>query len=118
MFTLLPIKYTYIHTGIFPNKLNIAKKQFIYKKKKDKETTNYRPISHFAYNIENIRKKNHIQTVIPVFFVDNKLLYSSQYGFREGYTIEFTTLELADKIPLEMNKMNTRVNIYLDCSCF
>ncbi len=47
------------------------------------------------------------------FFLDNKLLYHSQYGFREGHWTEYTTLELVDRITLEMDNMNTLISIFL-----
>ncbi len=48
--------------------------------------------------------------------LDNKLLYDSQYGFREGHSTEYATLELVDRITLELDKMNTPISIFLDLS--
>ncbi len=50
------------------------------------------------------------------FFADNKLLYNNQYGFREGHSTEFATLELVDRITMQMDNMNTPVNTFLDLS--
>ncbi len=44
------------------------------------------------------------------FFFDNKLFYNSQYGFREGHWTEYATLELADRITLEMDNKNTPIS--------
>ncbi len=50
------------------------------------------------------------------FLNDNKLLYNSQYGFREGHSTDYAALELVDRIILGMDNMNTPVNIFLDLS--
>ncbi len=50
------------------------------------------------------------------FFLDNKLLYDSQYGFREGHSTEYATLELIDRIILEIGNKNTLISIFLDPS--
>ncbi len=46
------------------------------------------------------------------FLHDNKLLYDSQYGFREGHSTKYATLDLVDRITLEMDKMNTPISIF------
>ncbi len=50
------------------------------------------------------------------FFIYTKLLYISQYGFRECHSTEYASLELVDRITLEMDKNNTTVNIFHDLS--
>ncbi len=47
---------------------------------------------------------------------DNKLLFNGQYGFREDHSTEYASLELIDRIIVEMDKNNTLVNIFLDLS--
>jgi hypothetical protein len=103
-----------ISTGIFPDKLKIAKIAPIYKKDDETQFTNYRPISLLP-SISKIFEKNIFKQLYN-FFVENKLLYNSQYGFREGHSAEYAALELADRITLEMDKINTPVNIYLALS--
>ncbi len=46
------------------------------------------------------------------YFLDNKLLYDSRYGFREGHSTEYATLELVDRITLEMDNKNTPIRIF------
>ncbi len=48
------------------------------------------------------------------FFLDKTLLYNAQYGFRTDHSTELATLELVDTKVVEMDKINTRVNIFLD----
>ncbi len=84
--------------------------------KKDDETqfTNYRPLSLLP-TISKIFERV-IFNQLYKFFIDNNLLYGSQYGFRKGHSTEFATLELVDRITVEMDNMNTPINILLDLS--
>ncbi len=50
------------------------------------------------------------------FFIDKKLFYNAQYGFRTEHSTEFAALELVDRITVEMDKMNTPINLFLDLS--
>ncbi len=43
-------------------------------------------------------------------------MYNAQFGFRTDHSTEYASLELIDKIIVEMDKMNTPVNIFLDLS--
>ncbi len=50
------------------------------------------------------------------FVHDKTALYNAQYGFRTDHSTEFATLELIDRVILEMDKNNTPLNIFLDLS--
>ncbi len=95
-----------LNTGIFPNKLKIAKVIPIFKKDNKTCFTNYQPISLLPA----------IFTQIYQFFLHNKLLYNAQYGFRTEDSTEYTALELVDRIMAKMDISNTPVNIFLDLS--
>ncbi len=43
-------------------------------------------------------------------------MYKSQYGFRQEHSTEYATLEIIDRIMIEMDKNETPINIYLDLS--
>ncbi len=43
-------------------------------------------------------------------------MYNAQYGFRTDNSTEYVSLELVDRIIVQMDKMNTPVNIFLDLS--
>ncbi len=103
-----------INTGIFPNKLKIAKIMPIYKKDDETLFTNYRPISLLPV-ISKIFEKTIFKQLYK-FLNDNKLLYNSQYGFRECHSTDYASLELVDRITLGMDNINTPVNIFLDLS--
>ena len=50
------------------------------------------------------------------FFVENKLFFNHQYGFRSGHSTELAALELTDRIITALDNHNTPLNIFLDLS--
>ncbi len=44
------------------------------------------------------------------------MFYNAQYGFRTEHSTEFASLKLVDLVIVEMDKMNTPINIFLDLS--
>ena len=101
-------------TGIFPDKLKIAKVIPIYKKGEETLFCNYRPISilpAISKVIETI-----IYDQLDSFLKRHKLMYDSQYGFRKEHSTEFAALELIDRILTRMDNKEIPINIYLDLS--
>ncbi len=94
-----------LNTEIFPDKLKIAKIIPVYKKDYETVFTNYRPISLLPA-ISKIFEKVLFKQLCE-YFTDKKLFYNAQYGL-------FAALDLVDRIMIEMNEMNTQVNIFLD----
>ncbi len=103
-----------LNTGIFSEKLNIAKIIPVYKKEDDTLFTNYRPKSLLP-TVSKIFE-NVIFKQLYHFVLDKKLLYNAQYGFRTDNSTEYASLQLVDRIIVEMHKMNAPVNIFLDFS--
>ncbi len=103
-----------LSTGIFPDKLKIAKVTPIFKKDDETLFTNYRPISILPALSKIFEKV--IFRQIYNYFQEKNLFYNAQYGFREGHSVELAALELVDRITIEMDKMNTPVSIFLDLS--
>ncbi len=73
-----------LNTGIFPDKLKIAKISPIHKREDDTLFTNYRPISLLPA-ISKISVKVIFKQLYE-FFTQNKLFYNSQYGFRTEHS--------------------------------
>ncbi len=44
------------------------------------------------------------------------MFYNEQYRFRTEHSTEFAPLELVDGVIVEMDKMNTPINTFLDLS--
>ena len=76
--------------------------------------SSYRPISILP-SLSKIFEKI-IYSQLYAYFESNKLLYSSQYGFRHGQLTEFAALELIDKITFLMQEGKVPVGVFLDMS--
>ena len=103
-----------ITTGIFPNRLKIAKVVPIFKKNVQTDVKNYQSISVLP-TISKIFE-NVMQTQLMEYFTSHNLLASQQYGFRSNRSTELATLELMDRNVNCMNQNSCAINIYLDLS--
>ena len=101
-------------TGIFPNKLKIAKVIPIYKKDEEDDFNNYRPISLLP-TISKIFERV-VHTQLFHYITSNNLLYNHQYGFREGHSTEAATLEFIDRIFSDLDQNKLPLAIFLDLS--
>ena len=101
-------------SGIFPDKLKIAKVTPIYKKNDKKQVTNYMPISVLPV-VSKI-----IETVIAdqlnAYFIENHLFSSQQYGFRKKSSTELAAIELLDRLLGQLNQQKIPINFHLDLS--
>ena len=103
-----------LSTGIFPDSLKIAKITPIFKKENPHIADNYRPISLLPSISKVFEKIVYIQ--VYDYFVDNNLLYKSQYGFRQYHSTEYAALEITDKISTQLDQGKLPLAIYLDLS--
>ena len=103
-----------IVTGIYPDKLKVAKVVPIFKKEDKLQLKNYRPISVLPV-ISKIFE-NVMLTQLVEYFTTNNLLSSQQYGFRSNRSTDLAALELMDRNIKNMNDNLWPVNIYLDFS--
>ena len=71
-------------SGIFPDKLKLAKVITLYKKGDPTITDNYRPISLLP-TLSKVLEK-HVLNQLFRFFSDKELFYPSQDGFRRGHS--------------------------------
>ena len=103
-----------ITTGIFPDKLKIAKVLPLHKKGANNIFDNYRPISLLPV-ISKVFEKIVFKQLYD-YFLTKKLLYNSQYGFRTLHSTELAALELTDRINENLDKGELPLAIYLDLS--
>ena len=101
-------------TGIFPDKLKIAKVIPLHKKSANNIFDNYRPISLLPCLSKIIEKSMHQQ--IQEYFEKFSLFYNGQYGFRAEHSTELAALEVTDQILFQMDNNKTPINIYMDLS--
>ena len=112
--TLALILNQSLNTGIFPDKLKIAKIVPLFKKGDEHVFDNYRPISLLP-SISKIFEKVVCKQLYQ-YFVDNKLFYDSQYGFRKGHSTEMASLEFTDRVLHDLDKDKVPISVFLDLS--
>ena len=101
-----------LSTGIFPEKLKMAKVVPLFKNGTNTVISNYRPISLLPAMSKVFEKI--IYNQLYQYFDSNNLFYKSQYGFRKNHSTELAALELIDRIKCDLDKGN--VPIFLDLS--
>ena len=103
-------------TGIFPDKLKIAKVHPIHKGNDlDLNTlNNYRPISILPC-ISKIFERI-IYNQLYEYFNSHDLLYESQYGFRLDHSTEFAAIELTNSIHDHLSNGFNPIVVYMDLS--
>ena len=101
-----------INTGIFPDKLKVAKVVPILKGNDATISSNCRPISILPIisKVFEIIIFNQIHE----HFTTHNLYYAHQYGLRKGHSTEHAMLEVIDRILQHLDKGETPINIYLD----
>ena len=103
-----------LQTGIFPDKLKLAKVLPIHKKNDDNILDNYCPIS-VPPTISKVLERI-MYNQIYNHFTELKLFLDSQYGFRTKHSTELAALELIGIIVVKMDQNKIPLNIYLDLS--
>jgi hypothetical protein len=103
-----------IDSGIFPDKLKVAKIIPVYKKNENNLFENYRPISLLPSLSKVIERVMHNQVVN--YFTEMKLFYDNQYGFRKSHSTELSALELINRILKSMDKNEVPQAVFIDLS--
>ena len=103
-----------LRTGIFPDKLKIAKVIPLFKKGDDTKFNNYRPISILP-TISKIFERV-IFNQIYEHFQTNNLFYKNQFGFRPMHSADLAALSLIDMIISQMDVGEIPLCIFLDLS--
>ena len=83
-------------SGIFPDKVKLAKVIPLYKKRDPAIADNYCPISLLP-TLSKVLEKN-VYNQLFTYFSDKELFYPSQNGFRRGHSTELPATELIDLI--------------------
>ena len=101
-------------TGIFPDKLKVAKITPIFKKGDSLLLGNYRPISLLP-SISKLFEKVVYQQIYQYFTI-NKLFSPGQYGFRNNHSCELANIELTDHILTALDQKQLPLSIFMDLS--
>ena len=101
-------------SGIFHDKLKIAKVTLIFKKGNKKLICNYRPIS--VLPVISKVFETVLQEQLTEYFTTNNLFAPQQYGFRKNSSTELAALELIDRLLNQMNNHKIPTNFFIDLS--
>jgi retron-type reverse transcriptase len=101
-----------IETGIYPNKLKIAKIIPIYKTEDEIEPNNYRPISLLSV-FNNIFEKTMYKSLDKYLNMKN-ILCPSQYGFRQQHSTQHAILDIVNKMQTNMDNKLYSCGIFID----
>ena len=94
-----------LQTGIFPDPLKIAKVTPVFKTGDLQEISNYRPVfvrPCFSKILERIMHNR-----LYSYLVNEKILYSKQFGFQKGHSADYAIAQLADKF---INHLKRQLN--------
>ena len=111
---LLHIFNQSLQSGIFPDKLKIARVTLLFKKGSDSELGNYRPISVlpcFSKILEKImynRLYKHLK--------EKDILYKKQFGFQQKHSTEHAILQLIDQVNNSFERNQFTLGIFIDLS--
>ena len=96
-----------LQTGIFPDKIKIARVTPLFKGGENYELGNYRPISVlpcFSKILEKIMYNR-----LYKYLTDNSMLYKKQFGFQEGHSTEHAIVQLVDQITYQIFRSPRRL---------
>ena len=99
-------------SGIFPDKLKIAKVISIFKKGNPELPSNYRPISLlpiFSKLFEKVMYKR-----LHRFLEIHKVLYSLQFGFQENHSIDHALVSLTEAVRSTLDNKRLGCGIFID----
>ena len=99
-------------SGVFPDKMKIAKIIPLFKSGIKTEFNNYRPISLLP-QLSKILEKLY-NNRLSKFVTNSNVLNSCQYGFREGFSTSHALVELMSKITNSLNKIKHSIGVFID----
>ena len=103
-----------IVSGIFPDKLKIAKITPLYKSGDKADISNYRPISvltSFSKVFERV-----IHNSLMSYLDKNNILNPTQFGFRKQHSTNMALIDLIDCITNAIDKNEYSIGIFIDLS--
>ena len=101
-------------TGIFPQKMKIAKVIPIYKSKDNKNFQNYRPVSLlpcFSKVIERL-----VYNRLYSYLKTNKILIPEQFGFQTNLSTDMAILALQNLLAKNISENSFALGLFLDLS--
>ena len=98
-------------TGVFPDLLKIATVTPVFKTGDLKEIINYRPISVLPCFSKILERIMHNR--LYSYLVNEKILYSKNFGFQKGHSTEHAIAQLADQIHESFENDNYTLGLFI-----
>ena len=99
-------------TGIFPQKLKVAKVVSIYKKSDPQDVSNYRPISLLPIFSKIYEKL--MYTRLYSFVTCNKIIYPLQFGFQQYTSVDHALISMTEAIKNTLDNKRIGCGIFVD----
>jgi hypothetical protein len=103
-----------LETGVFPQKLKLAKVIPVYKTEDKLLVNNYRPISVlpvFSKILEKI-----MYSRLEIFINKHNILCNNQFGFRENHSTYMALLDIIDTITQQLDNKSYALGVFIDLS--
>ena len=116
-FLLVPLNHIFnlsLNLGIFPHQFKLSKIIPVFKKGKNDDINNYRPISLLS-PISKILEKL-IFNRLSLFIEKNSILHKNQFGFRTSHSTELAITDFTQQIMHDMNDKQMTLGLFLDLS--
>ena len=107
----VPFNLSFI-SGVFSDKLKIAKTLPVFKKGSKLECSDYRPISLLS-NLDKIIEKLMHKRLME-FLNEQKVLYCKQYGFRKSFSTAHAIINLIDNIESAIDHIKFVYGVFID----
>ena len=101
-----------LETGVFPDRLKIAKILPVFKSDDTTNFSNYRPISILPCLSKIFEKIGHKR--ISQFLLKYNILHPQQYGFRQGLSTYMAILEMVEGIHKGFENTEFTIGIFVD----
>ena len=99
-------------SGIFPDRMKIAIVIPLYKSGEKSSFNNYRPVSLLSQFSKVLEKL--FDSRLQAFIDKNKLLSSSQYGFRSNLSTSYALLELIEELSKSLDDKKITIGVFID----
>ena len=100
-------------SGIFPDRLKLAKVTPVFKKGSKLEKDNYRPIFILPIFSKLFEKVMYILLTLQLF-EQNKIIHPLQFGFRKNYSTSLALISIAELIRNSLDYKEFGCGIFID----
>lgn len=109
--------FTYIcnlsfSTGVFPQRMKMARVIPLFKTGNKHEFTNYRPVSLLS-QFSKVLEKLYVQR-LDSFIEKNNLLSESQYGFRSNRSTALALMKITEEISTAIDNHKHTIGVFID----